>query len=140
MFARLSCRGCGAPLSGRIEIPPVADPAEAGVSFEDGKPLTRAGVAFNSSQPMLWSADEGQTAPLHFAPQHWLHPLDVDASVEPVDNPCRLNGCCGLDGLNGPNMRCRNCKAEVGTRQNDCWTCDVFIPEPDATRWLEEAE
>lgn len=140
MFARLSCRGCGAPLSGRIEIPPAANPAEAGISFEDGQPLTPAGVGFVSSQPMLWSVDEGRTTPLQFAPQYWLHPLDVEAAVEAVDDPCRLNGCCGLDGLNGPNMRCRSCKAEVGTRQNDCWTCDVFIPEPDATRWLEEKE
>jgi hypothetical protein len=38
------------------------------------------------------------------------HPPDVQ----------RLNGCCGLDGLDGPNLICPN-GHEVGTEKSDCW-------------------
>ena len=33
----------------------------------------------------------------------------------------RLNGCCGMDGLDGLNTMCAN-GHEVGTEQSDCWT------------------
>ena len=32
----------------------------------------------------------------------------------------RLAGCCGLDGLDGPNLVCAN-GHEVGTEKSDCW-------------------
>ncbi len=32
----------------------------------------------------------------------------------------RLNGCCGLDGLDGPNLLCEN-GHEIGTERSDCW-------------------
>jgi hypothetical protein len=30
------------------------------------------------------------------------------------------------------------CGAEIGTRQDDCWTPRVFIPAPESTEWNEE--
>lgn len=32
----------------------------------------------------------------------------------------RLNGCCGLDGLDGYNLLCKN-GHEIGTERSDCW-------------------
>ncbi|WP_433852411.1 hypothetical protein [Stenotrophomonas nitritireducens] len=32
----------------------------------------------------------------------------------------RLNGCCGLDGLDGFNLLCSN-GHEIGTERSDCW-------------------
>ena len=32
----------------------------------------------------------------------------------------RLNGCCALDGLDGPNLLCEN-GHEVATAVSDCW-------------------
>ena len=32
----------------------------------------------------------------------------------------RRGGCCGLDGLDGPNLVCPN-GHEVGTEKSDCW-------------------
>jgi len=32
----------------------------------------------------------------------------------------RRAGCCGLDGLDGPNLVCSN-GHEVGTEKSDCW-------------------
>ncbi|MGE7078108.1 hypothetical protein ACQKH1_07085 [Staphylococcus capitis] len=33
----------------------------------------------------------------------------------------RRNGCCGLDGCDGPNLVCLVCTAEVATERSDCW-------------------
>ena len=32
----------------------------------------------------------------------------------------RLAGCCGLDGMDGPNLVCPN-GHEIGTEKSDCW-------------------
>jgi hypothetical protein len=32
----------------------------------------------------------------------------------------RLAGCCGLDGMDGPNLLCAN-GHEIGTEKSDCW-------------------
>jgi hypothetical protein len=137
MFAKLKCSGCGAELSGLIQIRSTRDPARSPLTFEDQKPMTPPGEAIKSWEPMQKSHDPKNPAKLEFTPQFWLNPQDTAKSVEKVDDPRRLNGCCGLDGCDGPNMRCKTCYAVVGTRQSDCWTSDVFIPEPNATEWVK---
>lgn len=60
-----------------------------------------------------------------------LHPDDVSGTVEHPDRG-RLSGCCGLDGLDGPNLVCSACGAEVATRRSDCWGQQVTALGPDA--------
>jgi|SRR5581483_21909 len=43
-------------------------------------------------------------------------------------DPSRLNGCCGLDGLDGINTVCSN-GHEIGTQRTDCW-CPHYIHIP----------
>ena len=38
----------------------------------------------------------------------------------------RLNGCCGLDGLDGPNLVCPN-GHEIGTEKSDCWMSHAAV-------------
>lgn len=38
----------------------------------------------------------------------------------------RRNGCCGLDGLDGPNLVCPN-GHEVGTEKSDCWMSHAAV-------------
>ncbi len=40
-------------------------------------------------------------------------------------------GCCGSDGMDGPNRRCE-CGAVLGTEWSDCWTQSEFRFWPDA--------
>lgn len=42
----------------------------------------------------------------------------------------RLNGCCGLDGMDGINKTCIN-GHEIGTEHSDCWLshCVIFENE-----------
>ncbi|WP_433463533.1 hypothetical protein [Spirillospora sp. CA-128828] len=46
----------------------------------------------------------------------------------------RRNGCCGLDGLDGPNLICAGCGAEVATKQSDCWSQQQVTLLPAAVR------
>jgi hypothetical protein len=41
-------------------------------------------------------------------------------------DPHRLNGCCGLDGCDGPNLVCEN-GHEVATERSDCWMAHAAI-------------
>ncbi|MFE3021536.1 hypothetical protein [Streptomyces sp. NPDC059256] len=57
----------------------------------------------------------------HDATLFILHPDDVPGTALHPD-PGRRNGCCGLDGRDGPNLVCARCHAEVATKESDCWT------------------
>lgn len=46
-------------------------------------------------------------------------------------NASRLNGCCGLDGLDGLNTLCAN-GHEIGTEKSDCWMPHALLLAPDA--------
>lgn len=135
MQQRLICRGCSAELSGMLTILSTKDPAVTVPDHRDGEPFGPPGVAYKSWEPLA-KAFEGPPVPLQFVPQFWLNPADVAGRVRDTTNRCRLNGCCGLDGMNGPNQQCA-CGAEVGTLQSDCWTAHIFVPEPDATEWRD---
>jgi hypothetical protein len=52
----------------------------------------------------------------------------------------RLNGCCGLDGCDGPNLQCDTCGIYVATKMTDCWQprCAVFDPT-STTQVLEQS-
>ncbi|MDI3403743.1 hypothetical protein [Streptomyces cavernicola] len=44
----------------------------------------------------------------------------------------RVNGCCGLDGCDGPNLECAQCGNFVATEQSDCWTAQQIALVPAA--------
>jgi hypothetical protein len=50
----------------------------------------------------------------------------------------RRNGCCGLDGCDGPNRVCRRCAAEVATERSDCWTPQEVVLVPDAVEAVDQ--
>ena len=58
---------------------------------------------------------------------------DVAGTV-PVSDPARRNGCCGPDGMDGPNLECAGCGALVATEVADCWTWQEVRLYPDAVR------
>ena len=37
--------------------------------------------------------------------------------MELTSDPRRLNGCCGLDGCDSPNLRCEVCSSYVATKR-----------------------
>ncbi|MFF9178656.1 hypothetical protein [Streptomyces sp. NPDC014793] len=60
-----------------------------------------------------------------------LNPADISKVARHPDRG-RLNGCCGLDGLDGPNLVCDACGTEVATQQSDCWSQQLIALVPDA--------
>jgi hypothetical protein len=53
-------------------------------------------------------------------------------NIKNHSNGSRLNGCCGLDGCDGPNKVCMN-GHEVATEKSDCWMPHAMIFEKDKT-------
>ena len=64
---------------------------------------------------------------------YFVHPDDV-LGVELTSDNSRLNGCCALDGCDGPNLRCRTCQEYVATRITDCWRSHCVLFDRAATR------
>lgn len=58
-----------------------------------------------------------------------IHADDL-ADLHPHLKLRRNSGCCRRDGLNGPNLACPTCGAEVGTLVDDCWTYSEVRLEP----------
>ncbi len=46
----------------------------------------------------------------------------------------RLQGCCGLDGGNGPNLQCEVCGTYVATKRTDCWAPHYIFFDPTTTQ------
>ncbi|MFE0276047.1 hypothetical protein ACFWZY_28735 [Streptomyces sp. NPDC058992] len=60
--------------------------------------------------------------------------------LERTSQPGRLNGCCGLDGCDGPNLVCRWCRTEIATERSDCWTPQEVVLVPAAVEIVRSAE
>lgn len=132
----LCCAACEARLTPPLSIVSGKAPGVIPPEYEEGKPLTPRGIAFKR-----WEAIERSysdvPALLEFVPQYWLNPDDLTEAVRETRNARRLNGCCGLDGCDGPNQICQ-CGSDVGTLRTDCWTPRVFVPDPHHTNWITE--
>ncbi|MBJ7438093.1 MAG: hypothetical protein JHD35_03580 [Sphingopyxis sp.] len=131
MKGQLFCTTCGAPLSNELNFLSTKDPAVEAPTLADQQPVTDHGTAYKSDKPFITSFDEPNS--LDFVAQIWTNPDDVEAFTELVGDSRRLGGCCGLSGCGGPNIRCKSCKAEIGTKMTDCWTPYLFIADPDGT-------
>lgn len=66
---------------------------------------------------------------------HYLVNLKDVAGTQYHPDSSRLNGCCGLDGMDGMNVLCAN-GHEVGTEQSDCWVSHAVTFDRSAV-WLD---
>lgn len=112
------CRRCGQRLTCEVSLTPL--------------PLPVAEAAHGSGQflpPRMASGTYAQEA------EHGLvlNPDDV-VGTRPHPDPRRTNGCCRLDGLDGPNLVCAGCGVEVAVQQSDCWTQQQVTLLTDAAR------
>ena len=92
----------------------------ARLSEEDGKPHLPPGsylVSDGSDYPQT----EGQ----------FLLNADDTLDTRAHHLTTRLNGCCGLDGMDGPNTLCAQ-GHEVGTTRSDCWMAHSVALDPRA--------
>ena len=132
----LHCKSCHAPLSKPVEVYEAGEDSAVVPDLPDEDHAIEKGFAFKSAEPYRQTCGTSKDA-LEFTPQFWKTIRDIPPSVKLTEDVRRLNGCCGLDGCEGPNRVC-SCSAEIGTEMSDCWTSFLFIPEPQNTYWSRQ--
>lgn len=129
------CGSCGAHLTMPLD-PADADQIDLSAcgssTLPQGK-IVRSAPARTVEQ---WARAGTTGATIVQAPEGSLvvHPDDV--LVEALQEVGRANGCCGLDGQDGPNQACA-CGAVLGTAWTDCWTANEVRFLPDAVTVAE---
>jgi hypothetical protein len=117
-----TCRSCGAVVTGDLAV--MAMPADApnGEEAVPRMPLGRFAVNPNSYGPPYVPTSSDSRVRVSGGPQGTIvvNPGDVLGLVLHPDRR-RRNGCCRLDGLDGPNLVCESCGSEIATEQSDCW-------------------
>jgi hypothetical protein len=113
------CAYCESSLSGEVRV------LESGAfsSEEDQTDYVPSGCAFLEMRS--------------FWPQHqgfWCINAKDTLGMEVTEKRWRTNGCCNLDGCDGPNMLCANCGKEVATAKLDCWMPHCMFLEPSGYR------
>ena len=99
----LICRECGVTLS----RPLVWLVDESRIQHEDGEEIVPMGT--------LWQSDGD-----YYPAGEWVIHRDDLINCQLHHEKGRLQGCCGLDGCDGPNRLCEN-GHEVATERSDCW-------------------
>lgn len=111
---RFACAGCGQALTGVLRA--VDLPVPTGErSWDAPTPLLAAGT-FAVDTDADTTDGAGRTTPGPVV----LHPDDL-RGVVPHPDRGRSSGCCGHDGLDGPDRVCGGCGTEVATLRDDCW-------------------
>ena len=107
-------------------------------SGEPGEELLSRGQWARSGTPLhIFTSGRAyaQAAPSHHALTIAVCTADVRQGAQTSQSesiPRRAtSGCCGLDGLDGPNQACTACDSLVGTLRSDCWCVHEM-------RYLEE--
>ncbi|MER7461285.1 hypothetical protein [Streptomyces sp. NPDC097981] len=131
------CRRCRTALTTAVrEVPPPPEsqtwaPYEAPV--EPCPPRMAPGTFARDPEPSRFSwpaAPKGFRPPRGTAgPQQGvvLSPGDI-RGVEPIER--RRTGCCGPMGIDGPNLACAGCGAEVAVEAADCCTWQEIVLDP----------
>lgn len=112
---QLFCRKCNIPVSNILK----ELPESSLLNEQDGEEFIQKGYYVISSAE-YFTDSEGKLI------------INIFDLLNCIDHPdaSRLNGCCGLDGLNGINKVCIN-GHEIGTEKSDCWIANAFIFEKD---------
>jgi hypothetical protein len=108
------CKNCSTRLSNSVDIRDIADRND---NLEQD--FVQTGQAIQEDGSCCWTERKGD---------FYFNKSDV-INTRLTEDAQRLNGCCGLDGCDGPNLHCANCGAYVATTRTDCWTPHYTIFE-----------
>jgi hypothetical protein len=123
MSKLIRCRACNRPLSTALE----REVSGSSTNHEDGQPFVPGG-SFHVSDGEFFTGSEGR------------YIINLSDGLNLRDHPDRrrLNGCCGLDGVDGVNRICQ-CGAEVATEKSDCWMPHALLFERGVVDLVEDA-
>ena len=117
------CRNCSTPLTNHLMPVPIAERNE-----KMGEDLLRFGTVMQ---------EDG----IYFRGAEGLYYAHIDDVIQTklTSDYRRCQGCCGLDGCNGPNLQCNTCESYVATKFTDCWRSHCVLFEPASTQAIEGA-
>ena len=118
----LVCRHCSTRLTANLQLVPLAVQNEA--MGEDLLP------------PGQLMKEDGSSFQ-HEAGYFLANVADAE-QMQLTSDSRRLNGCCGLDGCDGPNLQCEICGTYVATKRTDCWTPHYVAFDPATTQALTD--
>ncbi|WP_412538716.1 hypothetical protein R8Z50_23030 [Longispora sp. K20-0274] len=120
-----TCGNCGVAIT--ADLTEVPFPDEAPEHDRDGEAPPRVAVGVFACDPDPFGPPFVPTVdnPRVLVPAGpvgtiLVHPSDVRGLRLHPDRR-RRNGCCRLDGCDGPNLVCAGCGSEIATEQSDCW-------------------
>lgn len=124
------CGSCGNTLSRALsQLDVIPNPRRAQPEDERFLPTIPEGAWARDPEPIGW---QGQL-PTSTLGCLVINPADAIGLLS-SDDPVRNSGCCGHDGLDGPNLLCRSCRNEVATLRDDCWSLLEVRFEPSAVQ------
>ena len=128
----IACKACGERLSApvmRIDPIPAPRPIDDNPDNCGYQPTLPAGRWAIDPHPVSWRGDR-DGPPTSTLGCFVINPVDA-LPLLPHPDGRRSSGCCGHDGLDGPNLLCPNCMASIATLRDDCWTMVETRFEPD---------
>lgn len=116
---KLFCRTCQLEIS--KEVNPMPDLNQ--LSFDDGRDYIPEGFYLIDDNKMHLDLKDAIIINLKDLVNSKRH-----------SNSSRLNGCCGMDGLDGMNRVCLN-NHEIGTEKSDCWMSHFVALNPEMVQF-----
>jgi hypothetical protein len=113
----LICRRCSTRLSNELKLVSLSLRNE-----KMGEEFLQCGVLMKDDSP--WISGRGG---------EYIANIGDVFQTHLTDDAKRLNGCCGLDGCDGPNLKCDGCGAYVATKMTDCWPAHCVFFDKEAT-------
>ena len=114
---RLICKLCSSELSPELSAAHISQRNET-----DGEDFLRRGTIMQEDGSYF-----------HGRQNAYIVHVDDAIRVHLTNDGKRLAGCCGLDGMDGPNLQCDNCGAYVATKKDDCWMARCIVFDPATT-------
>ena len=130
---RLYCRACGAALTRDCRWGSAGEREATGAARSTVVP---AGVVvqLREEDAVPVTAAGGELLRRHvYSPPGAVSANPADVLRGQLRSCGTDNGCCGSDGMDGPNRACA-CGAVVATEWSDCWTQAEVRFLPDAVR------
>jgi hypothetical protein len=114
---RLICKRCSTELSPELSVANIEQRNETA-----GEDFLRRGTVMQEDRSHF-----------HERGNAYIAHIDDVTRVHLTNDGKRLAGCCGLDGMDGPNLQCDKCGAYVATKKDDCWMPHRVVFDPATT-------
>ena len=121
----LGCRRCGHALT--REVFPLPEMPEPEMRAGGGGYSSTVATGYVATEPHAVTVDDDRPAG-----STGCLVVNIEDGLQLLvhEDPVRSSGCCGHDGLDGPNRRCPGCRSEVATLRDDCWSPQELRFEP----------